>query len=89
MTPPPPPPPGSAAPVQEAVPLARLAAGEAGVVVRVDAPATEVERLAALGVATGVEVRILRSGRTLTVAVGEARFGLGRAWARAVTVVRC
>ena len=81
MTPPPPPPPP--------VSLGHLAAGDEGVIVGVNANAGEVERLAALGLSAGTHVTVLRAGRTLAVAVGEARFGLGRAWARAVSVVRC
>jgi Fe2+ transport system protein FeoA len=79
-----PPPPTSTAPLT----LGQLAAGEEGVVVHVGGSPCDVERLAALGVAAGVRVRVVRAGRTLAVAVGEARFGLGRAWARAVSVVR-
>jgi Fe2+ transport system protein FeoA len=62
--------------------------GEEGVVVHVSAKACDVERLAALGLAAGAHVKVLRTGRTLTVAVGESRFALGRAWAHAVSVVR-
>jgi Fe2+ transport system protein FeoA len=69
--------------------LGHLAAGESGVVVHVGGRPCDVERLAALGVAAGAHVRVVRGGRTLAVAVGEARFGLGRSWARAVNVVRC
>jgi Fe2+ transport system protein FeoA len=58
------------------------------VIARVDAGATEVERLAALGLVPGVSVRLLRRGSALAVAVGEARIALGSTWAAALTVVR-
>lgn len=83
----PPPANGSATPL--ALRVSDLAAGESAVVVAVRAPPRDTERLAALGIVAGVHLAVLRAGATLAVAVGETRLALGRAWARALVVVRC
>jgi len=67
--------------------LADLKVGVRAVVAEVLAAPAEVERLAALGLAPGVSLRLLRQGSMLAVAVGEARIALGRRWARALCVV--
>ena len=89
MTPPPPPPPGSAQCAPPELCAADLVRGERAVVVDVRAPACEVERLAALGLVPGAVLGVLRGGSTLRLALGETRLALGRAWARALRVVRC
>jgi Fe2+ transport system protein FeoA len=67
--------------------LTDLGVGEPAIVAHVDAPPAETERLAALGVTPGVEVRLLRRGSAFSLAVGEARIALGGSWARAVAVL--
>ena len=66
-----------------------LRAGEEAVVASVGGTAAQSERLAALGLVPGTHLRVLRGGATLTLAVGETRLALGRAWARVLAVVRC
>ena len=64
-----------------------LGSGERGVVAAVEGPVETVERLAAMGVVPGCVLRVLRGGSPMTVAVGDARFALGRAWSDALLVV--
>ncbi len=65
-----------------------LAVGDEAIVAAVTAPPVEAERLAALGLVPGAQIRILRRGFTVALALGEARLALGRSWARALAVVR-
>jgi Fe2+ transport system protein FeoA len=64
-----------------------LGSGERGVVAAVEGPAETVERLAAMGLVPGCALRIVRGGSPMTVAVGDARFALGRGWSDALLVV--
>jgi Fe2+ transport system protein FeoA len=64
-----------------------LESGERGAVAAVEGPAETVERLAAMGLVPGCSLRVLRGGSPMTVAVGDARFALGRGWSDALLVV--
>ncbi len=65
---------------------ASLPRGARGLVTAVDGSVETVERLAALGLVPGAAFRVLRGGSPLALAVGEARFALGREWAEALVV---
>jgi Fe2+ transport system protein FeoA len=68
--------------------VSQLGRGDLGLVTGVDAPDETVSRLAALGLAPGAALRVLRSGAAVAVAVGESRLALGREWADALLVAR-
>ncbi len=72
------------------VPLANLAAGESGTVVRLDGGIGLVGRLAALGFTPGATVEVIRNSRhgPLIVSVLDTQIALGRGQAARVYVAR-
>ena len=77
-----PPPPSAAGPLR----ASGLPRGARGLVTGVDGADETRERLAALGLVPGASLQVLRAGSPMAVAVGEARFALGRSWAEALLV---
>ena len=68
--------------------LSDLEQGDRACVMGIDGAPLEAERLTAMGLGVGACIEVLRTGRTLRLAVGEGRLGLDDVLARSLSVVR-
>lgn len=67
--------------------VAHLPQGARGLVAAIEGSEETVARFASMGIVPGTSLRVLRGGAPMALAIGDARLGLGRAWAEALQVI--
>jgi ferrous iron transport protein A len=69
------------------LPLAEIRAGEAAIIVGIDAGELSAKRLADLGFVPGVRIEMVRRGAPCIVRIDGTRIGLGKQLQRAILMV--